>query len=106
MSDAVVVALAGVDRATAQSADVLLGEAPDLALALRWLDEVFTRYPGCLVGAVRHGRGRWFVVTERGGSAEVHHAAPGRRLDLPAVRTAAHRYHERIVRSCSSSLES
>jgi hypothetical protein len=64
----VVVGVDGVSgRAWLQSADVILGGAPDRAGAVRWAAGVLRRFPGCAVAGVRHRGGRWLLLVARSG---------------------------------------
>jgi hypothetical protein len=99
MSDGILAVPGKATRAAVQSADILLGEAPSVTLALAWIAEVFARYPGCLVAAVRHDGGAWCAIAARDRDIEVDRPSPGRRLDRAAAQRAAHERYERIVRS-------
>jgi hypothetical protein len=84
-------------RAVAQSADIVLGAAPDLPAAAWWIAWVFAQYPGCLVVAIRHDRGRWCRTAARERESELSRAGFGTPLDLAAVETLARDCHRRLV---------
>jgi hypothetical protein len=98
MRDQEIVAVDGrSDRAVLQSADIVLGEAPNPMVAAWWIASVFARYPGCLVAAVRHDHGHWCELATRGQEPDLVRPCFGERLTEHDVEVMARARHEGLV---------
>ncbi|WP_158885529.1 hypothetical protein [Amycolatopsis anabasis] len=84
-------------RSAVQCADVVLGEVRTRAEGGRWLDAVFTRYPGCLVAAARHRRGRWCLLAVRDGAPVLVTPGARGRLFRHTVAALARGVHDGLV---------
>jgi hypothetical protein len=84
-------------RKLLQSADIVLGEVRTRAEGGTWVDTIFARYPGCLVAAVRHHRGRWCLLAIRGGPPVLIYGGVRVRLFRHAVEALALDRYSRLV---------
>ncbi|WP_158224453.1 MULTISPECIES: hypothetical protein [Amycolatopsis] len=89
MCDHVIARATASSRAVLQCADIILGEAPDLTSATWQVTCLLTRFPGCVVVAVRHAGGRWCVIGPRDRESWLLRPGFGTRIGWAALAVRA-----------------